>query len=637
MADDKWFKEAQGIKDEQNVDELLQTINGLLGLSGEERLVLDHEEDKPGESVGVNLKKYDPVTLKKQGFWDSQIAEITKGLEANLPVDVYAYKDYNWMQMYELRMGLVDGLPVEAYMNTLFNSEQMHEIRMGLFWGIDVSSYAKYKIASNQMKQTRRSLIHDKYNENPTGFERTIKDDNSGVEIYISDDCMEARLKITAPADKKYTVKELTGILEKNEVTYGVIQNNLTVMLEHNIRDKFVPVAKGTPSEEGKPGKYEIYFKGELPESPKILPDGRVDYTNVVVAQMVEPGMHLVQYYPASLGVKGTTVTGITVEGKRGDDLPALQGSGIRFDHETNSYFATARGYASYNQYKYTLNIWPTYIIHGDANCYNGNIIFDGNVYVQGSVMDMTCIKVSGDIVVDGYVAGATLVAGQNIIIKGGVNMGFKGSIQADGKIMSSFYESACLKALGPIEGNYFLNCIVETDDKVLARGNKGRIMGGNIIAAAGVESANISNAGAGKMLMNIGDVYSVENKLKKCEILIKKTSDEIEKLETGIDRMFSMMGADTAKRNAIFSKTDEAVTLKKQELERLEGEHSRLKSVREKALAAYVRVYGELQSNISMTICGAKKEIMGTVYNVTLTKEKSKTPFNHKPPNKGT
>jgi len=50
-----------------------------------------------------------------------------------------------------------------------------------------------------------------------------------------------------------------------------------------------------------------------------------------------------------------------------------------------------------------------------------GNIFFNGNVVVCGTVLDGFEIKADGDIIVSKIVESATLTAGRDVIVKGGV------------------------------------------------------------------------------------------------------------------------------------------------------------------------------------------------------------------------
>ena len=80
--------------------------------------------------------------------------------------------------------------------------------------------------------------------------------------------------------------------------------------------------------------------------------------------------------------------------------------------------------------------------------------------------------------------------------MRSGVNAADQGSIQAGGQIMGKFFERVRLAAGGDIEGNYFLDCNVYSEGRVLAKGGKSRIMGGEMTASAGVEAGIIGNYG---------------------------------------------------------------------------------------------------------------------------------------------
>lgn len=553
-------------KDEENqtkedlcdIQELLQTIDSLFSATDNPDA---GEANSSGEMFSVDLDE-----LRERGFYDSQLEEIQKGINEQLPVERYAKDCYNWKQMYELRLGLQEKIDISVYENPLYSAEQMKEIRMGLENNLDVASYAKLMFAAADMRSRRQKLMTLLYQECPRGFERTFYDDINQLKIYINDDCMEASLEVCKECPEDFSVKELMAILRKQDITYGLIMENLQKLADEKIREEAVVVARGTRAGIGKNGWFDFFFQEQLPESPKVTADGKVDYTNIVVAEMVSPGQILAQYHKSQTGKDGMTVTGIPVEGKGGKELPHLMGVGVRRDPKRELYTATVRGYASYNVEKAQLNVWKVYVVQGDVNRYNGNITYDGTIQITGSVNDLACIQANGDIIVDGVVGAATLQAGQNVIIKRGVNAAGGGNIQAGGKVMGNFFEMANIKARERIEGNYFLNCSIETDDKVIARGKKARIIGGSITAAVAVESAIIGNYGSTKTVFNVGDVYLLDARITQQDKLLVKAQQDTDQLEEGKQKLEKAFGQEAVIGNDMYEKVCDAIETKNAE-----------------------------------------------------------------------
>lgn len=602
----------------EDISQLLNTIDDLVA-TGEQHFA------ELSEALEVVELKVDLDELRERGFWDTQIHEVELGLQQKLPVERYAKECFNWRQMREIRLGLLHGIDTEVYDNPLYSARQMREIRLGLEYGLDVSVFAKLILSAGDMKKNRLKQLSKAYKKQPGSFGRSITDEDTGIELRISDDCMAAFIRIPGSCKKKPALKELVSFLERNEVEYGIIETNLQRIIEDDIRDKEIKIATGVPVKPGRSGWYELFFQNNLPESPKAMENGRVDYSNVIVAEMVDPGMPLAVYHRSEEGKNGKTVTGIEIEAGGGEELPALTGEGIARDEMNDTYVATERGYVSYDDESNTLNVRKIYIIKEDANCYNGNIEFDGTVYVQGSVNDLTVISATGDVVIDGFVGNATIRAGGNVVLKGGMNAGGHGSVDAGGKIMGKFFEAVSIRSYGSIEGNYFLNCSIETDDRVIARGTKSRIMGGQICAAVGVDSETIGNYGTNRMILNVGDYYWIDSRMKQQQEFLTKAQEEIVQLEEGKAKLRRMLGDDVVRGNSIYKKTRVAIRTKELECMQIEKEIKRLRKVRMRATKAYVSASEELHQGVSITINGNVKEIAANIHGIVLTKEKTK------------
>lgn len=605
-------------RQENNVDELLNTINGLIELANGDLIVMGEEAPVPTPAPQVDWD-----SLREMGLFEPQLQEIELGLKNHLPVEIYAKECYNWQQMSEIRMGLMNKLDVELYANPLYTAEQMREIRLGLEENLDVSGYAKLLYSASDMHKKRRELLTESYKANMGSREHFVKDEETKIELRISGDCMEAFMRIPGSSKRKCSVSELKKLLKKNEVTYGLLEDELRKLAAGSVRDKEIKVAAGTPALTGKNGWYKLFFKGNLPGIPKVMPDGRVDYSNVMVADTVMPNQLIAQYQPAKKDKEGMTVTGISVEGIAGKELPPLKGQGIIADVEKGCYWAEHKGCVSYDEAAGTLNVWQIYMTEGDINRYSGSIIFDGSIHIKGSVSDMAIIKATGDVTVDGFVGGAIIQAGNNVMLRGGVNAAGRGSIEAGGKIMGDFFEMVTLKAKGGIEGNYFLNCNVETDAKLLAKGSKARIQGGNINAAVAVESAVIGNAGNVRTYITVGDLFALDKRFGAIQNQLDKAAQEKEKLEEGRDKLLRLYGEEAVLGNAIYQKACLAIEMKTQEQEQLEQEAEYVQSVKAQALKACIRVSRELQPYVMLSVNGTKMETREMLHGVTLTREK--------------
>jgi hypothetical protein len=471
------------------------------------------------------------------------------------------------------------------------------------------------------MKRMRRELIAEKYREDPTCLGRELYDEEEDLYIRISENCMEAYLKVPSNSQKKHTILEFISILKRHEIEYGILEPNIKEMVYENITGKEILVAQGDSADAGEDGYYEFFFDEDSFSAPAAAEDGHIDYDATKESEMAEAGQVLAIYHPAKVGKSGVTVTGIPVTGGNGVNLPKLTCVGVSFDAKTYTYTADEKGSILYDTNNYTLSVRQMYVIDGDANRYNGNIEFNGSVHVRGAVNDMTHITATGDIIVDGFVGGATLTAGRNVLIKGGANAGGHGYITAGGRIMGKFFEAINIKSVGTVEANYFMNCTIETDDRVIARGSKSRITGGTITAAIAVDTAYMQPSGNAKMRINVGDIAWLSGRISFFKGKSDTISEELSRLKEGREKLQEALGLDALNGNAIYEKTCTAITIKEEELAETNRELRRLRHIRELANNAYVSVSRELEEGVTIFVQDNLKVYEGTQHGAVVMK----------------
>ncbi|MGN0479933.1 MAG: DUF342 domain-containing protein [Lachnospiraceae bacterium] len=599
--------------DNLGVDDIINSINGLFN-NGE-----DLYSDVSGDSEKNFV--FDMQRLIDEGYAEPQIHEIEQGCNQGLAVDVYARSCYNWVQMHELRLGLLEELDVSKYANPLFSGKQMHEIRLGLLQKVDVMQYARLIMSATDMRKVRLALFEEMYNEVPEGYAVTITDDNDNCTIRVSSDCMSAYLQIDG--DENISTYQIKNILKKYDITYGLIDKAIE-SIAGGARGEEVRVAMGSCVKNGDDGWYEKFFESNVPQGPKLLADGRVDYTCIVVANKVNAGENLVKYHPATEGKDGVTVNGAIIRATKGKDLPKLTGIGYRYDQKNETYIAVEAGCVQFDEIAGVITVSSIYTIQGDVNRYNGRVKYDGTVLVNGDVTDMAMIEAGGDVIIEGFVGAAVIKAGRNVVLKRGMNAGGQGYITSNGRVMGNFFEGATVSARDGIEGNYFLNCHLETEGKVVTKGGKARILGGEIIAAHAVESAIIGSNGATRLLINVGDSAWITGKITPLKQALDKVEEELSQLIEGRDKMEGLLGEEVL-QNPLYTRTCMAIDMKDNQKRMLVCEIERLTEVKNKAMNAYINVRDSIQEGVWVAINGVMREIQECQKRIILTRDKIK------------
>jgi hypothetical protein len=172
-----------------------------------------------------------------------------------------------------------------------------------------------------------------------------------------------------------------------------------------------------------------------------------------------------------------------------------------------------------------------TYSVASDVDASTGDIDYDGNVLIPGTVRTGFTVKAKGDIQVNGVVEGATLIAGGNIVIKRGVQGMGKGELKCHGDICAHFFESVNVEAGGSVIAGSILHSRVVSGDRVTVNGKKSFIVGGEIICDTRLEANTIGNKMETQTLIKVGvkpELYDEMKALVTSVTDLKNQAEEV-------------------------------------------------------------------------------------------------------------
>lgn len=449
--------------------------------------------------------------------------EILAGLEEGLDVGIYAGGDYDWRQMRQIRLGLENRVSVSYYLHPFYDWEQMREIRIGLEKGMDVTPFARIMYTAGDMRRIKRrmkltalGLVQKQALNHVTNQQSYVLP----LEVLISEDGMKAELFVS---DK--CIKAGTDLLLDSLRNHGIVFGYDMAAIEAITAGKYtagdmVTVAKGKSSEAGIDGRYEFLFKTKIERTPKILEDGSVDYQNIDWFEPVKKKQVVAKYHRPKRGASGTTVTGERIPGNIGNDRPPLKGRGFILGDDGTSYISIMDGRIELINGNIIIS---SIFVLDEVTTTTGRVDVDGSVHILGNVGSGAFIKAAGDIVIDGYVEDAIIESGANILIKKGANGGFQGHINANGAIVSGFFEYAKVCSKKDISCNYSLDSDIHTDGSIVFAGDRGSLMGGNTYAAAGIKARTLGTSAGLATTLRIG----ADESTKKDFVLAKKELEE--------------------------------------------------------------------------------------------------------------
>lgn len=421
--------------------------------------------------------------------------------------------------------------------------------------------------------------------------------------VRISDDDMQAFLYIADDIKNDYDNEEIVRqFLNEKGVSYGIIEENLKELLEKQLYNREIMIAKGTQPQNGVDGYYEYKFNLDFSKKPKIRPDGTVDYWSIKMVETVEEGQVIAIYHKAYPGTDGMNVKGKMVLAKRGRDQVPLRGKGFERSEDGNIYTALINGKIEMMNGRVT--ILPVYEVNGDVDLSVGNIDFRGDVIIHGGVCSGVNIKATGTVTIDGIVEGAQIEAGKDVVLRSGVMGASRASIISRGNITAKFFEYTKVHANGSIQADVFLNCKVSCGGSIVLDGKKASIVGGDVWAIESISVHTLGSDGEVKTKVRIGNDAAVVRRISILRNKIKVEQENLQKIEEGL-KLLQNVKNDPRRTELLRVKIRDSALLADDtaELEKLENQVERAKggniSVKGKVYPGVCVEMDELRVNV--------------------------------------
>ncbi|MFT5373549.1 MAG: hypothetical protein ACI906_000365 [Candidatus Latescibacterota bacterium] len=312
-------------------------------------------------------------------------------------------------------------------------------------------------------------------------------------------------------------LEEMQLLLKDLEITYGFHAERWVEIreeLENGQRDdRVILIAEGRSAQPGRDASFDwVVDVGDEKKIGKVLEDGSIDFRERNLITVVQENDMLGRLVPPQPGVVGKDVFGNELRPPSPVNIEVVTDSRIYAEPEDDgviAFFAEIGGGISTSTKEKKVNerlsrrinvgVNPISNIEGDIDYTTGNIEFNGDVVIGGSVQPQFSVRATGSVTIEGYVeAGAYITAGKDIIIKRGV-IGATTELVAGENVMAKYIQEATVRAGGNVRvGSYMFNASVRTSGQVVVTGKgegKSRaLVGGLIWAAHGILAKSIGS-----------------------------------------------------------------------------------------------------------------------------------------------
>ncbi|MBF0260043.1 MAG: DUF342 domain-containing protein [Desulfamplus sp.] len=386
----------------------------------------------------------------------------------------------------------------------------------------EVTSIAKTEVTADKKiktegEQDKKSDEQNKQlgtEQNLTTQKKTLLiGQNNAFELTLSEGDMEARIKLVGNMPEGMTTANLKELLAKHNITYGVVddvalemfilregqkkdknsaenEDHLSITKEDNITDAksdLFTVAKGIPVKPGRNAMIKIFFEDENSRFGKELDSGNFDYRERGEIFAVAEGTILAEKIPLIPAVNGMTVSGKEITAPAPVDLNLNFDKGVALSKDGLKLIATANGRPDITMGG-RISVVPEKIIKGNVDFKVGNVKFNGDVIVQGTILagfSVTAKNLTANDIEEAEVNVANTLFVKNSIINS--------NITTEGTVAAQIIKKSTIFARGDVVvQKELIDCTVITSGRVIVP--RGRIVASNIHAAKGVEAKNIGS-----------------------------------------------------------------------------------------------------------------------------------------------
>ena len=353
--------------------------------------------------------------------------------------------------------------------------------------------------------------------------------------LTISRDRMEASAFFYAPSEgaEMMTPREFLEDLAYREITFGIDKDAIISYFSNREYCKEIIIARGRKTREGSDAKIDYLFKSNLRAKPTMREDGSVDYFNLNIISNVNKGDLLAVMTPEDPGDPGENIFGEVLRPHPVKGAKIKAGKNTLLSDDGLELTADADGHVTLQEGKVVVS---SVITFENVDVSTGNINYDGSVEVKGTVATGFSIKAGANIIVKGVVEGATLRAGNDIILERGINGTAKGDVTAGGNIITKFIENANVYAKGSITSEIILHSNVSAGTEITVLGKKGFIAGGKVTATERITAKVLGSEMGAKTIIEVGADPNMKKRLKTLQISIADAQKKLESINPTVE-----------------------------------------------------------------------------------------------------
>lgn len=444
--------------------------------------------------------------------------------------------------------------------------------------------------------------------------------------LDISEDGMMVFVRFIPPSEtgSRITLNDFLKDLRFSNITYGI---RMDVLQDHfqspGIYCTDMLIAKGKEARHGTDAVIDYKFNTEKHRPPSQRDDGSVDYFNLSMINQCRKGDLLATIIPEDRGDPGYDVYGKPIKPRDVKRETLKFGRNIELSEDKLSIRSMVDGHVTLVDDKvFVSDVFEVKSV--DAT--TGNLDFEGSIQVNGDVMANFEVKAGGNVIVNGLVEDAKIIAGGNIIIAKGMNGMSKGYLKAGGDVMAKFLENVRVVAGGYVESEAILHCRISAGTEVKVEGRKGIIVGGYVQAGQKVTAKSIGTGMGASTILEVGVNPLIKTQYSRLQKLVEDLIKTINNAEVILDTFKEKM-----KKGVQFNESQlkymksvmKLVEDKTSEMEMMNGRMEKMRAMMEIQKLAEIVVNDEIYPSTTIIIGDISKTLQSSYHYCKFVRER--------------
>lgn len=399
----------------------------------------------------------------------------------------------------------------------------LEKIRLGMERPLLPLTQAERDTEYQRVSLRLQSSAVDRYRHTRSSMGMALDQIDAKPFVHVALNRMAAWLLVFPPMNggQEIQAEQLWAALRESGVLSGVHESALHSIVEERRYFELLPIAWGTPSQQGEDGYVRELIPPPVPgQAAASWPIDPAVYLEQRYLRKVRKGDVICQAVAPKPGEPGMDVSGMPIPALSGKPA-VLSGGQHTMVVQGTDLIADADGHVFYKKGLY--HVRPHTLVEGDLTEDFGQSHFPGDVTVLGDIPAHIVLQSGGSVIVHGLVEGAVIEAGGDVVVAGGVLGDDRAMIRAKGAVRAKYLENCVIYAGGLVESEGIIGAHVYSNDRINVLHGRGTVIGGKLSATHRID-ANI----IGSMAERLTEITLGERPYTKVEY-----QDLDEQLET--------------------------------------------------------------------------------------------------------